>query len=808
MNYRPQLPLSLCLIVKNESENIRRFAKSLDWLTHPDDEVVVVDTGSTDGTQAMIGKRVKKVRLISPPSMQDQELVKFLQEKLPAEYEKYAKHGHFKDGILRSFAEARQIAHAAAKNRLVMWLDLDDVLVYGEILRKVVDAVFAEGRRGSLFLKYEYSLDKLGHATTTLWRERVVTRDDYSWKGACHETLIPKNEGELVWARDPNCPVVVRHVGAKEHQFSDLRNYAILYNEIFKKGDNDPRLMFYLGNAARGLALNGEAIEYYKSFCPRSGNPDDIMAAKLGMAGSYAALQMFHSALRVAAEACVVRPQDPRPHYMMAHIWANVDNWANCVAETKLGDTLQLPDTLHAIEPLMMDFQPAAVLATAYRELGRPQEALEAAARAFDACPDDPHVRAIFEDFQKWANAELMMQESMRVLSISPNQQEMLKYMALSPHYLRKGIGAPETSAPAGAGRSIAFWCGTSHEPWGPPSMQQGIGASEKMVYDVANALAKRGWNVQVYCTLNCDEGVYNGVTWRHTARFDPKFYRDVVVVWRMPEVVAKIPFQAGKIFVWMHDVGRNSCWTPQILMLTDKVLFLSEFQRSLHPAVPDDKVYITRNGIDLVRQLYRDEKKEKKIIFCSSPERGFISAVTAFRKSQLEKDGWKLHLFYGFGKTWKQMAATLRYQHVPDLGIDTDVYAYADMCSACVDNETVIGRGRVGWDVMAQEMKTGSIWLYPTVFDEISCVSAMEAMAAGNALVTTLHGALAETCKDYPALWAVGKTPNGRADLDETARDLREAATEALQPTALSEFARKFDIDTLVDTWCKELFA
>ena len=47
MSYAPKFPLSLCLIVKNQTENIRQIAKSLPWLTHPDDEVVVVDTGST-----------------------------------------------------------------------------------------------------------------------------------------------------------------------------------------------------------------------------------------------------------------------------------------------------------------------------------------------------------------------------------------------------------------------------------------------------------------------------------------------------------------------------------------------------------------------------------------------------------------------------------------------------------------------------------------------------------------------------------------------------------------------------------------
>lgn len=813
MSNRPQIPLSLCLIVKNEALNIKKFAKSLDWLTHPDDEVVVVDTGSTDGTAEMMRKRIKGCKVIERGDLQDPALLEFLEKKLPTDFAKFAAHGHYKSGILRSFAEARNIGFEAAKNKHLMWLDLDDVLVNGATLRKVVDTVFAEGRRGALFLKYDYTISVEGDATTVLWRERVVTKGDYVWKGECHETLIPVATVPLVFARDPACPVVVRHVGAKEHQFSDLRNYAILYNEYKAKGDKDPRTLFYLGNAARGLGQNAEAIQFYHEFCPRSGNPDDIMAAKLGMAGSYAALSMFHSALKVSTEASVVNPADPRPHYMAANIWANIENWLNCITETQIGDNLQMPDTLHACEPHMLTYQPQAILATALRELGRPQEAMQAAKRARAARPNSPEVKAVFEDFQKWANAEMMMQEAMRQLAISPRPQDMMRHMLLSPHFLPKGIGAPEGGSPGTekGKKTIAFWCGTSHEPWGPASMQHGIGASEKMVYDVSKALAKLGWNVQVYCTLNCEEGTYEGVHWSFTARFDPRLYRDIVVVWRVPVVVSKIPFQAGKLFIWMHDVGDNSVWTPEILMLTDKVLFLSAFQRSLHPAVPDDKVYITRNGVDIERHKYTGLPKQRNVIFCSSPDRGFLSTVRAFRQSKIEENGWKLHLFYGFGKTWRQMAATVRYQHIPDLGRDCDVYAFADMCAACCDGEKVIGRGRVGWEQMAHEMKTGSIWLYPTVFDEISCVSAMEAMAAGSAVVSTLHGALGETCRDYPLLWAIPEA-EGKADMAAAAADLREAAAhmEKIEKGEIQEaarFAEKFDVKPLVDNWCRDLF-
>lgn len=806
--YVARLPISLCIIAKNEEKNVPRFLANVRlWITHPQDEIVVVDTGSTDKTVAYF--KAFGARVIERPDLTDVDLLERGKKLLGPEFEKYGAHEHYKGGLLRSFAEARQLATDAAKNGIVMWLDLDDVVQGFETLRQGVDTVFAEGRRGYIFFKYVYTLSAHGETTTELWRERVFTKGDFHWKGRCHETLIPNTDAQLMAAMDRNCPVVVTHVGAKSHEFSDLRNYMILYDEYFTQGVNDPRSLFYLANAARGLGRNDEAARWYLEFMDKSGNEDDIVASLLSLAGCFSALGQFYKALEACTEVQVVRPREPRAHYMAATIWANLQNWNNAIAEIEKGDSLPPVETLHALEPQMLDFQPAAIAAIAYKELRNPEKAMEYAQKALAARPDVPEVRAQYEDFQRWATAEVIARSTLTALYYSKDKEAAFKTLSISPHLIHRGIGTPEKEAPGDPSkRSIAFWCGTTHEPWGPQSMEIGIGASEKMVYDVSKALAKRGWNVQVYCTLNCEEGEYDGVQWRNTAHFNPRVYRNVLVVWRMPTIVDKMPFACDKLFVWMHDVGRNADWTPEILLLTTKVLFASEFQRHLHPAVPDDKAYVTRNGIDLARQLYQDERKEKKVVYMSSPDRGWQTACEAFAKSGVAKMGYSLHLMYGFGPTWMKQAADRRYGFIPDVGLDQDMYLHMDRCHAMCDGQSIVARGRLGWAAMAKELKTGSIWLYPTRFDEISCVSGMEAMAAGMKIVATKYAALKETLDGYPGLYEVplGKT---RDELIQNAAvELVAAATAP--DSALADrvaFARKWDIETLVEQWDKELF-
>lgn len=100
----------------------------------------------------------------------------------------------------------------------------------------------------------------------------------------------------------------------------------------------------------------------------------------------------------------------------------------------------------------------------------------------------------------------------------------------------------------------------------------------------------------------------------------------------------------------------------------------------------------------------------------------------------------------------------------------------------------------------MAREMKEAEIWLYPTNFDEISCVAAMEAMAAGCKVVSTRHAALKETLEGYPGLVDIGEREAPNALVCAVAKDDHDPATCA-------EFARKFDLDKLADKWAEEVF-
>ncbi|MFA4972382.1 MAG: hypothetical protein WC683_07195 [bacterium] len=804
--YTPKIPISLALIAKNERAHIDAFNRNVrSFLVHKDDEIVLVDTGSVDGTE----KRARELGWVVHyhPEFTDHELLEKGRKWLSAEkFAKYSDQPHFKGGVMRDFAGARNLSFELAKNPICMWLDLDDIVINPAPLRQLVDDLFGK-HSGAIFLRYDYAHDKAdGACTVSHWRERVISKVDWKWVGRCHETLIAQRP-ELTVARDPNFPTFVKHEHARESGFSDLRNYIMMRGELeeaaAKREPPDPRTVMYYANACRGIHEDDEALHNYRWFLKHSGSREDIIHAILNMSYIFEQRGLYWTAMDPLLEGVRVNPQDPRLHYQLAFLWNKLCHWKNVLTELQLAEACPPHDTLHAVNPSCdSGFQPGVLGSIAARELHMPELAVKYAEMAYRERPNLPNARAAYEDFVHWASAEDYAQKLQQILSVAPDKVEAAKHVMMPPHCLRFGMGTPESEAWTTGRKTLAIWCGSTAEHWGPDPAKTAIGASEKMVVELAKRLAKH-MDVTVYCTLNCEPGIYDGVNWAWAAAYNPSVYRDFLIIWRRPDVVEKYNLRAGKIFVWMHDVGTNGVWTPVVQARTDKVLFLSKFQRGIHPALPEERIYYTRNGIDIARHIYAGEVKKKKIVFCSSPDRGLQTAIKVFQASGLAEKGYELHTYYGFGRTWNRIAVEGEYGFVPDVNAERRLFEYEDECKILMATTPgIVDHGRVTWQQMAQELKEAEAWLYPTRFDEISCVAAMEAMAAGCRLVATDHAALAETLAGYPSWTNLAKIPRA-----EWGIALAEALELKHDPAACAEFAQKFDFDPLVEQWVRDLF-
>lgn len=201
--------VSLCMICKNEIHNIETLIRSVCPVL---EQVVVVDTGSTDGTLEVLRTLAQEYK-----NLQIEEFV-----------------------WIKDFSAARNYSFSFAKHDWIFWLDCDDQIDQNE-LKHFKDNELERSDVDCWVLDYVYSRLPNGEPYTILGRERFVRRSlNPRWHGAIHETIGIWNMRQRHYA---NMRVLHERTG-KAYDIN--RNVDILESE-YQKNPNDPRTAYYLG---------------------------------------------------------------------------------------------------------------------------------------------------------------------------------------------------------------------------------------------------------------------------------------------------------------------------------------------------------------------------------------------------------------------------------------------------------------------------------------------------------------------------------------------------------------------------------
>lgn len=189
--------ISLCMIVKNEEDVLERCLVSVKDLV---DEIIIVDTGSTDKTKQIAKKFTNKI---------------------------------FDFEWCDDFSLARNYAFSLANFEYIMWLDADDVITKDSLnkLLKLKENL----TKDVYMLKYDIAF-RGSKPTFSYYRERILKRcDKCKWVGVVHESIAPFGEIERV-------DISIEHRKIKSGT-SD-RNLKI-YQNLSKKRSLEPREMYY-----------------------------------------------------------------------------------------------------------------------------------------------------------------------------------------------------------------------------------------------------------------------------------------------------------------------------------------------------------------------------------------------------------------------------------------------------------------------------------------------------------------------------------------------------------------------------------
>lgn len=220
--------LSVCIVVRNESKQIVDCIESIKILA---DEIIFVDTGSTDNTIDTINNWIIKNKAAGAVKV------------IPV-----GNRFHDSDGDF-DFGSAKTHAFMCATKDYVMWMDASD---------RVTEQIITKQR----FLEVTFNKEvlitmptrtKSGHSFNRL---RIAPRLKSTMVGRIHEYM---------WVCDVTGMVRI-HINVPIANDKDTRDLSRNLRSLKKEYERDPsaRNAFYLGNTCYGMKQYDESIKWFR----------------------------------------------------------------------------------------------------------------------------------------------------------------------------------------------------------------------------------------------------------------------------------------------------------------------------------------------------------------------------------------------------------------------------------------------------------------------------------------------------------------------------------------------------------------
>ena len=266
--------------------------------------------------------------------------------------------------------------------------------------------------------------------------------------------------------------------------------------------------------------------------------------------------------------------------------------------------------------------------------------------------------------------------------------------------------------------KNILIYTGFLDTEWNYSYLKNNaLGGSEKAVAYLSKCFPKE-YNIYVSgCVKN---ETFDNVTYIHlnqlTNLFQTTPFHTVIVSRYISfyEMFKECSFYQS--FIWAHDIHLLSYGCKlndnQILLKWDKYIdgcvCLTEWHRNIftqqYPELTN-KITVINNGLDIdsFTKINKMKKQINKFIYTSRPERGLNILLQLWPQILLELPDAELVLAtYGTEPEVALMDIIKKYDSIKYLGKLTTEQLYA-------------------------EMKTAEYWLYPTIFNETSCITGME---------------------------------------------------------------------------------
>lgn len=348
--------LSLCLIVKNEANHL---ADCLRPLLPVVNEIVVVDTGSSDNTR---------------------ELARELGAKV------------FEFPWRDDFSAARNESIRRASGQYILWLDADDRMEPGEIekLNRIKRRLDPRHPKAYYFLVE--SANPLEGVSTFQQLRLFPKKPGIRFVGRIHEQV--NFSLQRLGIPMENLPIRIRHTGYEDRsaiQGKYERNWRILQEDLAQDQDNIIHL-YYGARTLSGMNRYAEAIDLIKKITdnPIIYNQERTfyLHAATMLGDFYLNTHDFTAARDLFQRLTVEYPDDPLVHYGLGESHFRAGNYHQACAPFRRSLSLPLEFSIFPINRDKLAYDQYFHLGTCYQQLGLKDRAQETWQAYVDRYPE------------------------------------------------------------------------------------------------------------------------------------------------------------------------------------------------------------------------------------------------------------------------------------------------------------------------------------------------------------------------------------------------------------------------------------
>lgn len=326
------ITISLCMIVKNEEEVLARCLASVANVV---DEIIIVDTGSTDETKNIAARFTDQI------------------------YD-------FK--WVDDFSKARNFAFSKATKQYQMWLDADDIIEPAEVEKLRLLKQTLNLSVDIVTFRYHTHFDTDGNPTLTSTRERLFKREkNYQWYDAIHEYVLMSGNIQ-------NEEIAISH---KKISSSGDRNLRIYRGLVAAGKELSPRETYYFARELMDHGIHAESIDYFKQFLDgKKGWFEDNIATCFSLARCYKALEQYEEILPILFKSFEYDTPRAEICCTIAYYFKDREDYKKAIYWFELALTL-VKDSRGFILNDYWDYIPAIELCVCYSRLNNIEKSLK-----------------------------------------------------------------------------------------------------------------------------------------------------------------------------------------------------------------------------------------------------------------------------------------------------------------------------------------------------------------------------------------------------------------------------------------------